>query len=62
MYNAHRGMAQPASRLEEYISGIRQEFENATSGASESDQRSKLLLPIEILDAIMHLLYDALYQ
>ena len=41
MYNAHRGMAQPTSRLEEYITGIRQEFESATNGASESDQRSQ---------------------
>jgi len=39
MYNAHRGMAQPGSRLDEYIQGIRQEFENATTTAGEHDQR-----------------------
>ena len=41
MYNAHRGMAQPSSRLDEYITGIRQEFENATNTAGENDQRSE---------------------
>lgn len=49
MYNAHRGMAQPASRLEEYITGIRQEFENATNGASESDQRSEFSFTTPLL-------------
>ena len=41
MYSSHRGMAQPNNRLDEYIQGIRQEFENATSQAGEHDQRRK---------------------
>ena len=41
MYNAHRGMGAPANRLDEYIQGIRQEFESATARAGEHDQTCK---------------------
>lgn len=46
MYNAHRGMGAPANRLDEYIQGIRQEFESASTRAGEHDQTRKSVIPI----------------